>query len=159
MQEEAGQLSEVLAAGRTLWRLPNPAALGAAVVAGVALGAVITALASSGSPATPPAAPVTIQLVVLSGTGPVQDTLLSYLGGVLSAGQATARLAKWSGKSDPSAAGCADTLRASPPATRTVPMADERICVELTGQPARYGYILVKTARQTAVTALATIWP
>ena len=147
------------AVSRTWWRLPVPAALGVAAVVGAAVGAVITALASGGSSAAPPAPPVTIQLVVPSGAGPAPGTVLSYQNQALSAGPATARLATWSGKSDPSAADCAGTLRAPPSAAPITAAGGERICVQLTGQPARYGFILVQTAGHASVTALATIWP
>ena len=144
---------------KTLWRLPIPAALGAAALVGAAVGAVITALVSGGSPAAPPAAPVTIQLVVPSAAGQAPDTLLSYRDGALSAGQSTARLAVWSGGSAASASTCAAALRATQAAAPIPASAGLRLCVELTGQPGRYGVVEVTTVSPASVTALATVWP
>lgn len=139
-------------------RRPIAVALGVAAVIGAAVGAAITALASGGS-AAPSVPPVRIQLVVPASAQPAPGTLLRYLAGALSAGQATARLAMWSGASAPSATACANTLRATQAATPVPAEQGERVCVQLTGQPARYGVIEVTTMSPSAVTAQATIWP
>ncbi|HZR52592.1 MAG TPA: hypothetical protein VFB06_24145 [Streptosporangiaceae bacterium] len=139
-------------------RRPIAVALGVAAVIGAAVGAAITALATGGS-AAPPAQPVRIQLVVPASAQPAPGTLLRYLAGALSAGQATARLAMWPGASAPSATACANTLRATQAATPIPAEQGERVCVQLTGQPARYGVIEVTTMSPSSVTAQATIWP
>lgn len=139
-------------------RRPIAVALGVAAVIGAAVGAAITALASGGS-AAPPAQPVRIQLVVVASAQPAPGTVLRYLAGALSAGQATARLAMWSGASAPSATACANTLRATQAATPIPAEQGERVCIQFTGQPARYGVIEVTTMSPSSVTAQATIWP
>lgn len=146
-------------AGRPARRLPVPAAIGAAAVIGAGVGALITALVTGGSPAAPPTAPVTIQLVVPVSAPPAPGTLLRYRDGVLSAGASAARLAVWTGGPAPSAATCAATLRATPAAAPISATPGVRVCVELTGQPARYGVVGITAVSPAAVTAEATIWP
>jgi hypothetical protein len=138
-------------------RVAIPVALAAAAVIGAAVGAVITALVSGGPTG---AAPVTIQLDVPSAVNPGPGALLRYQDGALLAGEAAARLAMWSGGSSAaSAAACAAALRATTATAPIQPVRGVRICVELTGQPARYGLIEVTTVSPSSVTTLATIWP
>jgi hypothetical protein len=146
-------------AGRPARRLPVPAAIGAAAVIGAGVGALITALVTGGSPAASPTTPVTIQLVVPASAPPASGTLLRYRDGALSAGESATRLAVWTGGSAPSAAACAATLRTTPASAPISATPGVRVCVALTGQPARYALIQVGTVSPASVTTLATIWP
>jgi hypothetical protein len=85
--------------------------------------------------------------------------MLRYKDHTLSAGKSAAHLAVWPGKSDPSDADCATALRAAPSAATIPATAGERICVEFTGKPARYGFIQVARTDPTAMTGTATTWP
>lgn len=131
------------------------AALGVAAIAAVV--AVIVAGTDSG-PVTTPAPPVTLQVRFPASAKPIADSLIQYADGTLSAGQSTARMAVWSGSPAPGPASCLSALKAAPAAARVRARAGLRICIQLKGQPARYGNVEISKVTKAAVTAVATIW-
>jgi hypothetical protein len=141
-------------------RLSTLGKVGAAV--GVAaLAAVVTVIvAGTGSdPVTTPTPPVTLQVSFPASAKPATNSLIQYAGGTLSAGQSTARLAVWSGSPAPGRASCKSALRKAPAATKITALAGLKLCIQLKGEPARYGNVEIKKVTKAAVTAVATIWP
>ena len=55
-------------------------------------------------------------------------------------------------------ASCMSVLKAASAATRVTPRAGLRICIQLKGQPAKYGNVEITKVTRAAVTAMATIW-
>jgi hypothetical protein len=142
-------------------RLLISAGFAAAALAGAAIGAVITALVSGGSP-SPTAAlpePITIQVIVPASTEPGQDALLRYRDGALSAGDSTARLSVWTSGAAPTTATCASALSAAPSPVPVTARAGLMVCLELTGQQPRYGLIDVTKVQAASVTTVVTFWP
>jgi hypothetical protein len=139
-------------------RIPMPAKLAAAGVAGAIIGGIVAAAISGGSGSALSGPPLVAGIVVPAGAG-VGD-VLRYQAGALSPGQSVARMAAWAPPGAPSgAAACATELSAVAAAASVKARPGLQICVQLAGQPARYGLIAVSTVGTGSVSATATFWP
>jgi len=121
-------------------RLSTRGKVGAAALGVAAVVAVIVAGTGPG-PVTTSTPPITLQVRFPAWVKPIVDSLVQYADGTLSAGKSTARIAVWSGSSAPGPASCMSALKVAPAATRVTPRAGLRICIQLKGQPAKYGNV------------------
>lgn len=140
--------------------LPDWAKLTAAAAAGaLAAGLVVAVVSPSPAPA-PVGRLVRLQVVLSASVRPVDGSLIDYgEDGKLSPGESAVGMAIWS-RGSAGAASCASAVAEVPPHAPPIQAYQGlRLCVELNGNPSRYGLVEITSVPAATVAATVTLWP